>query len=187
MWKRSYNIPTLALGLGAAVSGCFSKADDDDEDVSDIPLLGGVSRNAGVGGTGGTDGTTTSGTDDLLGSWLLTEIDGMVAYTSYSYTYGACTYTYSNSNTLEFDTVTSDGFSGLFVSSSGYDVEGEDCDEGYGYGYGSESPATAATVALRQYEITFEEFGFRMDCTQDDTDLNILDCDYYGQTFRWER
>ena len=190
MWQRSYSIPTLAMGLGTTLGGCFDKPADTDEDITDVPLLGRDDVDAdGTGDTGGGgDPDDPVGSAGLLGQWALMEVDGVAVSYGASYTYGPCTYTYSVTYTLDFDRETEDGFAGLFVYARGFEVTGEDCEIYYGgYSYGSESTVTAVTRDTLRYDIQFESLGFVMDCTQDADELNRLDCNFYGQTFLWER
>ena len=191
MWQRSYSIPTLAMGLGTTLGGCFDKPADTDEDITDVPLLGQDDLDAdGPGDTGAMDGPDEPvGTEGLLGQWALMEIDGApVSSYGTSYTYGPCTYTYSVTYALDFDRETEDGFAGLFVYMRGFEVTGEDCETYYGgYSYGSESPVTAVTRDTLRYDIQFEALGIVMDCTQDESDFDQLDCSLYGQSFLWER
>ena len=185
MRTREFGIPLVALGLVGATS-CDPKGEEDDDDYSDIPILGsnGTGYDGGDGGDGG-DGTF-DGEDTLLGAWSLTEVEGVPWSYGYSYTYGGCTVTYAFSIVFDFDEeVGESGFSGVLSQAYTYTFEGDCARESYSYG--EEYGATGERFSARRYGIQATSLGLRFDCELAEGDLDDMNCTYAGLSYRWQR
>lgn len=187
MSARTHGIPLVALGL--VTTSCFGKAeDDDDEDWSDIPLLGeDGAPGSGDGGDAATgDGASSTGGDTLIGEWLLTEVDGSPYGDFYEYDYGDCTLVYGRQVAFVFEGSDADVQPGVLELRYTYESLG-DCDYDYDYSYADELRANGQRRAARTYDIAVDELGLTFSCELRSADLDDMDCDYGSSVFLFER
>ena len=187
MSKRSFGIPVLTLGL-VAQGACDDKAGDDDDDYSDIPLLGSGDAGMAPGTDPGPD-VDPDAEDPLLGAWALTAINGRSPYSIYDY--GGCSIYYGAQYDLYFDTVRPDEIRGSFTQGPNIWFADTPACETYstyysGYDYSYVEDAVAESIGARTYAIRTSGGTLQMECAMS-ADFNLLDCTDFGTSYTFTR